>query len=57
MLVHFLSAAWYGDRELNLPLPDHWDVSVVDQEYHPPSAIPRLKTALSRHSYLRHLSF
>jgi hypothetical protein len=35
MRLPLLSAAWYGDRKLNLPLPDHWDVSVVDQEYYP----------------------
>jgi nickel-dependent lactate racemase len=35
MLLRLLSAAWYGDTELSLPLPDHWDVSIVDQEHYP----------------------
>ena len=35
MLLHLLSGAWYGDSELNLPLPDHWDVSVIDYEHYP----------------------
>ena len=48
MLVHFLSAAWYGDRELNLLLPDHWDVSVVDQEYYPALGSSAIEDSIKR---------
>ncbi|MGB6120633.1 MAG: lactate racemase domain-containing protein [Bacteroidota bacterium] len=47
-LVQLRSAAWYGDRPLEISFPDNWDVELVEGKRLPPLSLAEMESSIQK---------